>query len=71
MRRVLIVLAVVAMLVASAALPALAIPPPTTPGQFTCEKYDPFTDQFSVVDRVPRGQIAVYEAAGYFCYRGQ
>ena len=26
---------------------------------------------FTEVDRVPRGQIAIYEAAGYFCYRGQ
>ncbi len=71
MRRVLIVLAVVAMLVASAALPALAIPPTTTPGQFTCVKFDPNTGQVTEVDRVPRGQIAIYEAAGYFCYRGQ
>ena len=71
MRRVLIVLAVVAMLVASAALPALAIPPTTTPGQFTCVRYDPFTGQFEEVDRGPRGQLAIYEAAGYFCFRGQ
>ena len=68
MKRILLLLVVVAMLLASA-LPALAAPPPTK-GQFTCVKYDPFTGQYTEVDRVPRGQIAVYEAAGYYCYRG-
>ena len=71
-RRTLSVLAVGALVVAmmlASALPALAIPPPTTPGQFTCVKFDPDTGLFTEVQRVQRGQVAVYEIAGYSCFR--
>jgi multisubunit Na+/H+ antiporter MnhB subunit len=73
MRRIILVgtvaIVMVAMLVALA-LPALAAPPPTTHGQFTCERYNPFTGQYEVVNNVQRGQLATYTAAGYYCYRG-
>jgi hypothetical protein len=64
MKRIFALLAVTVLLVASA-LPALAAPPPTK-GQFTCYTYFP---QYTEVDRVPRGQVAEYERAGYSCYR--
>jgi hypothetical protein len=70
MKRIFALLAVTVLLVFSA-LPALAAPPPTTPGQFTCVRYDPFTGQYTQVDNVQRGQLAIYTAAGYYCYRGQ
>jgi hypothetical protein len=73
MRRIILVVTVALVMAAMlvAALPALAAPPPTTPGQFTCERYNPFTGQYEVVRNVQRGQVATYTAAGYSCYRGQ
>jgi hypothetical protein len=68
--RVAVALVVAAMFLASA-LPVFAAPPPTTPGQFTCVKFDPFTGQETVVNNVPRGQLLIYTNAGYFCFRGQ
>jgi len=70
MRRI-ISLVVVALVMAAmlvAALPALADQGPTK-GQFTCERYNPFTGQYQVVTNVPRGQVAEYNQDGYYCYR--
>ncbi len=60
---------VVTVLLLALALPALAAPPPTTHGTFTCYTYDPNTGQVTQVDRVPRGQVANYQNQGYYCYR--
>ena len=68
MKRIFALLAVTVLLMASA-LPALAAPPPTTHGTFVCYTYDPFTGEITQVDRVPRGQVANYQNAGYTCYR--
>jgi hypothetical protein len=72
MKRIVTVLTLAALMAAmllASALPVLAIPPPTTPGQFTCILFD---EDFNVIDeqqRVPRGQVAIYDAAGYICFR--
>ncbi len=60
---------VVTVLLLALALPALAVPPPTTHGTFVCYTYDPITGEYTEVNRVPRGQVAVYESQGYECYR--
>ena len=74
MKRIFSLLAVtvlMAVMLVALALPAFAAPPPTTPGQFTCVRYDPFTGQEQVVNNVQRGQLLIYTSAGYYCYRGQ
>jgi hypothetical protein len=74
MKRIFSLLAVtvlMAVMLVALALPAFAAPPPTTPGQFTCERYDYNTGQFEVVRNVQRGQLLTYTTAGYYCYRGQ
>jgi hypothetical protein len=70
MRRIILVVTVALVMAAMlvAALPALADQPPTTPGQFTCYTYNPY---YQEVTNVPRGQVAIYNSAGYYCYRGQ
>ena len=60
-----------AVVLVALALPAFAAPPPTTPGQITCVKYDPVTGQVTEVHRVQRGQLLIYTNAGYFCFIGQ
>jgi hypothetical protein len=71
MKRIFSLLAVTVLMAAmlvALALPAFAAPPPTTPGQFTCVRYDPF---YQEVNNVQRGQLLIYTTAGYYCYRGQ
>ena len=75
MRRILLGMAVAALMVAvivASALPALADPPPNKKGQYTCASFDPTTYNYSYRYNVPQGQTAKYTyydpATGAFGY---
>jgi len=78
MRRLISLVAVslvMAAMVLASVVPAFAVPPPEPPpqsvyhqGQYYCYKYDPATGTYLEQPNVPRGQVAAYQAEGWFCY---
>jgi hypothetical protein len=81
LRRIILLLSVVALMaamVAATAVPALADKPPYKPpqsefrqGQYTCYFYDVGTDEYIVESNVPAGQASRYVEQGYNCYSQQ
>ena len=84
MRRLISLVAVVlvmAAIVLAGVVPAFAVKPSQPPqppsesqfhpGQYVCFFEDPETGEFIVEENVPRGQTALFEEQGYFCFSQQ